>query len=158
MARVCSHPSLSLLCPDLRYRMSPSAMVVLALAGAGALLAFAGRKRIQHLVERYWNWGKFRIVFNNLQIVRSIPSTCGVGFPEPANAFISALDLAALNPFDIISAECTFNALASYDTRVTAATLGVACLCLLNWVVWLVRRAVGPNVTRYQSKIFAQVR
>lgn len=103
------------------------------------------RTQVMNMLSEYWDWGKFRVLYSNAQIVRSIPSTCHVDFPEPARTLIAALDLSALNPFDIFSFECAQADLASYPTRVVVGSLGVAAICAVNWLIFVVRRAAFPK-------------
>ena len=41
----------------------------------------------------------------NAQILKSIPSSLDVVFPEPVRALFAALDVTALNPFTLIAGE-----------------------------------------------------
>ena len=60
-----------------------------------------------------------------------------VSFPEPAASFIASLDLAALNPFDLISSECVNTEFASYAMKVNASVIAFSTICFVIWETWV---------------------
>ena len=75
--------------------------------------------------------------------------------PEPAKSFFAALDLTALNPLELIAGECVNEGLGSYDTRVVASFIGFIAVCLVNWVVFGVRRSLKP-AAEYRLRVFSE--
>ena len=88
------------------------------------------------------------------QILHTVPSTVGVPIPEPARSFFSILDLSGLNPLELIAGECVNEGLGSYDTRVIVSTIGIGIACVVNWLVFGIRR-LFPATPKQRLQAFS---
>ena len=119
-------------------------IILLVLVIGFLAIDFSRSRECTKLFSEWVDFGKIRVMYTNLQILRSIPSALSVTFPNPVRAFFAALDLTHLNPFTLIAGECVNSSIAKYDTLVIVSTLLFAAVCVLNWLVFAIRVSVWP--------------
>ena len=100
---------------------------------------FSRSRECTKIFSEWIDFGKIRVMYTNLQILRSIPSALSVTFPNPVRAFFAALDLTHLNPFTLIAGECVNSSIAKYDTLVIVSTVLFGAVCVLNWLAYAIR-------------------
>ena len=120
-------------CEDCAESRIGPALVVLAVVVVAAIASMTIRwEKLKAWVANL-DFGQVRVMFSTCQVLRSVPSATGTTLPEPARSFFAALDVAALNPFELVSSECLNSNLAAYDTRVVLSTCSFVAVCAVNW-------------------------
>ena len=75
----------------------------------------------------------------SLELVGSLPCV---------PSFIASLDLAALNPFDLVSSECVRSDFAKYQQRVHSSVLGFSVICFVIYEMYAINSCFAKEENR----------